>query len=231
MQLTRRGFLGTAGAAAAAAATPHVRAACFLKASRFEEAVAALPGLQKLGYTGYSLNLRLLNQQMNRQAEAHAELTASGLMLTSAHAHLPEGTEEISRLAMAARQFNARSLVLTAATPPDIKTLNDVGKICAEAGTVLAYRGTAQQLTPLLEGSNARVVYFALDIAGAGGLDFFRENAGRVYLVHGSFGAGGDSQVTHELSTAARHVKWISWVVEESDAEGGRAAIKKSFGV
>jgi inosose dehydratase len=255
--LSRRDMLRMTAALAAvkgaSGATSHVRAGCQTNAwdldpSRFETLLGALNDIRDMGFAGFETHLRYLQPQMNRQEEARAEIASRELVFIGVHTNLPKyeqlgeerAVDDAGRLAMAAKQFAAKTLILNRTGPvaDDIsdakaKFLDAAAKRCREMGVILTYHTLAAEAAALVEKTDPKSVYFMLDLDAAG-LDFFKDHPGRVYAVHMQ-----DADPVRELASAVRRAKWISWLVHEegepkqgkAGAETSRAAIKKMFGV
>jgi sugar phosphate isomerase/epimerase len=241
----------------------HVRPGCLSIADSFEDLLANLHEMQGLGYSGFATNFRILQTQSGQIDEARAQWAPLGLDLIGVRATLPNyvelgserALEDIARLAMEARQFGARTLMLhSAGLAPDgkfsqealeakAKFLDQSGKRCLETGVFLNYRtqeaefqNAAAEVAGLIAHTDVHNVYFDLDLGRAsrvypGAIDFFREHPGRTFSMEAPF-ADPDFRV-HELLTAIRRTKWISWLIENSakPGEAARGTMKKVFGV
>ena len=260
MSMTRRAVL-TSLAGAAFAANAHIRAGCLVTADTFEALLAALREMQSLGYSGYSTNLRILQTQSGRMEEVRAQLSEIALDLIGVRATLPKyaelgndrGIEEISRLAMAAKQFGSRTIMLHSGglapdgkfTPQDLdakaKFFDLSAKRCRETGVIFTYRtqesefqNDAAEITGLIEKTDKASVYYDLDLARAArvypeAIAFFRDHPSRTFCMEAPF---ADVQFkVHDMAAAVKHTKWISWLIDTMPAEASRGVIKKVFGV
>ena len=241
-----------------AAPNQRIRAGCLATADSFDALLDVLKQMQGLGYSGFCTTLRLLQTQTGRIEEVRAQLSVPALDLIGVRASLPRygedadrALEEIGRIAMAARQFGARSLIAhSAGLAPDgkftpealdakAKFLDLAAKRCSETGIVFTYRtqdaefqNDSAELTGLMSKTDVRKVYFSLDLARASkvypdAVGLFRDHPNRTFAIEAPFG----DYPAHELAAAIRHTKWISWLIEAAPAERPRAAIKKQFGV
>jgi sugar phosphate isomerase/epimerase len=254
---TRRGFLAVLGFAASAG-TPKIRAGCLATPDSFDNLVLTLKEIAGLGYSGYATSLRLLQSQSGQVDEARAQLGPIGLDLIGVRAPLPHYAElgldraldEIARLAMAARQFGARTLMAHSpglaadgkfapeALDAKAKFLDAAGKRCIETGLLLNYRtqdaefqNEAAEIAGLLLKTDARLVYFDFGLVHPAAIDFFRDHPARTFSLEGQF---GDREFpAHELAAAIKHTRWISWLIETSaqPGEAARSGMKKIFGV
>jgi len=264
MSSTRRTFLASVGLAAAlplAAAPTRVRAGCVADAETFDELITLLRKLRDLGYSGFSANLKLLQTQSGHLDEVRGQLSEIGLDLIGVRTLLPRYNEmendramdELSRVAMAAKQFGARSLMMhSGGLAPDgkftasalaakIKFFNQAAKRCGETGVYFNYRtqgvefrNDGAEVKGLIAGTEKNV-YFDFDLdyatrAYPAAVEVFNENPGRTYAMEGQFTEGIFK--VHELAAAVKKNKWISWLIESSPTpnEASRSAMKKAFG-
>ncbi len=141
--ISRRGVLtGLAGALAfrAGDAATLPRPGCQangwdLDPNRFELLLTAVKEMQELGFQGFETNIRFVQPQLAKVAEARGALDAIGLEVIGAHTNLgnyeTQGIEktaaDIAKLAAQAKQFGAKALVLSN------KGLSQDGEFPAEA--------------------------------------------------------------------------------------------------
>src|ERR1039458_6823447 len=97
MPTLRRTFLAGAAAmvAARAADAPLPRPGCQANAwnldpARFDLLLTALREVKELEFQGFETNIRFVQPQLARAAEARARLEAFGLEFMAAHTNLPE---------------------------------------------------------------------------------------------------------------------------------------------
>ena len=243
--LTRRNLLRITAAASlvgktATGAAARVKAGCQTNAwdidpARFETLLSALSEIRELGFTGFETQLRYLQPQMNRQEEARAEIASRELTFIGVHTNMPKyeelgeerALEDIGRHAMAAKQFGAKTLIVNSTTSPPPKFIDAAAMRSLEMGVIFALHAKQTEAAALIDQTNAKTVYFMLDLA-EGGADFFKNHPSRIYCVHLQ-----NEEGLHELAAAVRHTKWISWLVHEgkSSVAVSRAAMKKEFGV
>lgn len=262
MKMTRRTLIASvASAALAPAASPHIRAGCLITADNFDALLASLRQAQTLGYAGYSTAMRILQTQSGRMEEVRAQLSEIALDLIGVRSSLPKYAElgveraldEIARLAMAAKQFGARSLFLHSAgiatdgkfkqedLDAKAKFFDQSAKRCKETGIIFVYRtqeaefqNSAAEIGGLIEKTDKNIVYFDLDLMRAASVypeavSVFGDNPSRVFAMEAPF---GDAQIkVHELAAAVKRTRWISWLIEGTPIEASRAAMKKAFGV
>ena len=259
---TRRTFLASVGCAASLrAASARIRAGCLVTADNFDALLVALREMQGLGYSGFCTTMRVLQTQSGRMEEVRAQLSEIALDLIGVRTTLPHYSElgneraldEVARLAMVARQFGSRTLMLHSAglaadgkfKPDELdakaKFFDLAAKRCKETGVIFTYRtqeselqNAAAEIAGLIEKTDKRIVYYDLDVARAlrvypEAIALFRDNPSRTFAMEAPF---GDAQFkAHELAAAVRHTKWISWLIDTAPAEASRGAIKKFFGV
>ena len=258
MHLTRRTLL-TMGAAAMTlrgAGNTRVRAGALVATDTFDALLAALKEIQALGYTGYSTTMRVLQTRSDRIDEMRGQLSETGLDLIGVRATLPKyaefgadrALEDLARLAMAARQFGARTLMLHSVglapdgkfKPEEIDTkakfLDLCARRCKETGVIFTYRtqeaefqNGAAELTGLMERTDKNITYFDLDLArGLGAIECFRDHPNRTFAMEAGFGEPGFK--SQELAAAIKHTKWISWLIDAAPGAESRAVMKKAFG-
>ena len=221
--ISRRQFLSASAAFAApavwAAATPHPGCqanAWNLDPARFDLLLTALREMKSLGFAGFETNIRFLQPQMEHVSAARAALAEIGLEFAGAHTGFPpyeklgpeRAAEAAGRLAEDAKQFDARSLVVShsglstagAAFERDVeskvKALNLAGARVAATGLLMAYhnhqpefRNGAAEAAALVKRTDPGSVAFMLDIGHAWlvypeVIGFFEEHHQRVYGLH-----------------------------------------------
>jgi len=150
--------------------------------------------MKELEFQGFETNIRFLQPQLERAAEARARLDATGLEFVGAHTGLPEyekaGPEAaatvVARLAGEARLFGARALVVShsglsaagefseQALAAKARALDLAGRRAADAGLVLAYhnhqpefRNGAAEASALVERTDPKLVSLMFDIGHA----------------------------------------------------------------
>lgn len=200
--VSRRSVLaGIAGALAARAAgnaaslLPGCQANGWdLDPNRFDLLLTALKEMKELGFQGFETNIRFLQPQLGRLAEAKAALDAIGLEFVGAHtglgnyqvAGLEKAAADIAKLAGQARQFGAKALVVSGsglsqdgefaskAIETKVRMMNLAGRACADAGITMAYhnhqpefRKNAAEESGLVKGTDPKLVSLMLDIGHA----------------------------------------------------------------
>ena len=260
---TRRTFLASVGLAAAlnAAVNTRIRAACLVTADSFDALVESLREMQTLGYTGFSTTMRLLQSQADRIEEMRAKLSEVALDLVGVRATLPKyselgndrALEDLSRMAMAARQFGSRTLLVHSAglaadgkfKPEELdakgKFLDLCAKRCKETGVIFTYRtqeaefqNEAAEISGLMAKTDRNITFYDLDLGHAirvypEAITFFRDNPSRTFAMEAPF--GDPAFKTHELGAAVKHTHWISWLIDAAPGADSRGVIKKAFGV
>lgn len=214
--LTRRAFLASSSAlalplvsAAAPAPMPGCQANAWnLDPAKFDLLLAALRDIKSLNFAGFETNIRFLQPQLPRLAEARAQLRESGLVFIAAHTGLPKTADDVAKLAGDARKFDAKSLVVShgglsptgqfpeSALDAKAKLLNEAGARAADAGLVLAYhnhqpefRNDAAEETGLLLRTDPKRVRLMFDIGHAwlaypDVVAFFEKHHDRVFGLH-----------------------------------------------
>lgn len=206
MTLSRRSLLAGAAGAAAAGLAPFgfgaakgPRPGCQANAwnldpNRFDLLLTAIKEMKELGFQGYETNIRFVEPQLGRAAEARAQLDGYGLEFAGAHTNVPDweklGLEaaagQVAESAGQAKQFGAHALVMShkglsptgeftpRALEAKARMLNAAGRRCADLGLVLAYhnhqpefRNHAAEELGLLKSTDPKLVFLMLDIGHA----------------------------------------------------------------
>jgi inosose dehydratase len=206
MMLSRRSLVsGTAGMLAAGlaplgrGASQTLRPGCQangwnLDPAKFDLLLTAIREMKELGFQGYETNIRFVQPQLNRVAEARAALEQFRLEFVGAHTNVPDydklgfeaAADQVTKLAEQARQFGAHAVIFShkglsptgeftqAALDAKTRMLNLAGKRCADAGLTMAYHNhepefanhAAEELG-LLRGTDPKAVFLMLDIGHA----------------------------------------------------------------
>ena len=252
MLLTRRTMLASLGVAASLrAANTHVRAGCLITAASFDEMLVSLKEVQALGYTGFTTTMRLLQ---TRAEDVRAQLSDTGLDLIGLRATLPKSAElgneraleDLSRIAMAAKQFGARTLMLHSAglgkfKPEELdakaKFFDLCARRCKETGVIFIYRtqeaefqNEAAEVSGLVSKTDKNITYYDFDLARAPeAIAFFRDNPSRTFAMEAPF---ADSALkVHDLGAAVKHTKWISWLIDAVPGAESRGVLKRVFSI
>jgi sugar phosphate isomerase/epimerase len=206
MILSRRSlFAGAAGVLAAGfapsghSAPKGPRAGCQangwnLDPAKFDLLLTAVREMKELGFQGYETNLRFVQPQLGRLAEARAALEQFGLEFIGAHTNVPDydklgfeaAADQVTKSAEQARQFGAHAVVMShrglsptgefteQALERKARMLNLAGRRCADAGLTLAYhnhqpefRNHAAEELGLLRSTDPKLVFLLLDIGHA----------------------------------------------------------------
>lgn len=260
MLLTRRMMLASLGAAASlSAVAPRIRAGCLVAPGDFDGLLVSLREMQGLGYSGFSTTMRVM--RTGRLDEMRGQLSEFAMDLVGVRSTLPKyvdlgldrALEEVSRLAMAARQFGSRTLVLHSTglaadgkfKPQDLevkaKFFDLAAKRCKDTGVIFTYRtqeaefaGEAAEINGLIAKTDKNITYYHLDLARAArvypeAIGVFRDNPSRTFSMEAPFGDAAFK--IHDLAAAIKHTKWISWLIESTPTEVSRGSMKKIFGI
>lgn len=165
-----------------------------LDPARFDLLLTAIKEMKELGFQGYETNIRFMQPQLSRLAEAKAALDQIGLEFIGAHTGLPDyqklgmdkAADEITKLAGQARQFGAHALVVShgglsktgqfteEALDRKTQMLNLAGQRCADAGLTLAYhnhqpefQNHAAEENGLIRKTDPKLVFLLMDIGHA----------------------------------------------------------------
>ena len=206
MILSRRHFLQGAAAACAAASAPSAfgalqrpRPGCQANAwnldpAKFDLLLTAIREMKELAFQGFETNIRFVEPQLGRVAEARAQIEQFGLVFIGAHTNVPDyaklgmdqAADQVTQAATTAKKFGAHAVVFShkglsatgefssEALEQKAHMLNLAGQRCADAGVVMAYhnhepefRNHAAEELGLLRGTDPKVVHLLLDIGHA----------------------------------------------------------------
>lgn len=246
MLLTRRLMLASLGAAASLpAVTPRIRAGCLVMPADFDGLLVVLKEMQALGYSGFSTTMRVM--QTGRLDGMRGQLAEFAMDLIGVRSTLPKydelgldrALEEVSRLAMAARQFGSRTLVLHSVGGKlkgeelDVKAkfFDLAAKRCKDTGVIFTYRAQeTAEAADLMARTDKNITYFHLDPGHfPEAVELFRDNPSRTFSMEAPFGDAAFK--IHDLAAAVKHTKWISWLLEAAPTEVSRGSMKKVFGI
>lgn len=204
--------LSRAGSVLAATAKPRVgcQANAFpLKPNDFPALLAALRKMRELEYTGFECNIRFVESEFERMAEARAKIEDTGVAFIGVHTSMqlakpevfPRWVEKVAALGgasvvmsgsgLAADGNFSRDALLTKAA-----ALNALGETCRRGGLRLAYHNhnpefarQNAEMQGLAEETDPIRVQFLMDAGHArlGGGDpaaFMRANAPRILGCH-----------------------------------------------
>jgi len=245
-------FLAGAGALAAPSSAALPRPGCQgnawnLDPARFDLLLAALRDMKTLDFAGFETNIRFLQPQLVRVAEARAAIQQTGLVFIGAHTGLPQA-DTAGKLVEQARQFDARSLVVSHSglsptgqfskndLDAKVKALDLAGARAADAGLVLAYhnhqpefRNSAAEAAGLVRRTDPERVSFMLDIGHAwlacpDVIPFFEAHHQRVFGLHvrdfhdrRSVPLGQGEFPLKALAGVIRRTGWTGWLIDEEE--------------
>jgi sugar phosphate isomerase/epimerase len=193
MTITRRGFVGAAGATLLAKS--QVRVGCQTNAWRidpknFDSLLGVLDKLQKYGYQGYETGYRNVEGRFDRIAETRAALEKRGMEFLGCHIFLLQydpstliaPADLIDRVVDGAAKLGAKRLILSGAAAKQDKAalrrkaaaLNAVGKKCKAKKLQLAYHNhdleflhKAEEMEEMLRLTDGETVHLMMDAGHA----------------------------------------------------------------
>jgi sugar phosphate isomerase/epimerase len=219
MKISRRTLLtGTATIAVglAHAAGSKLRIGCQtngypLKPGDFPALLNALKNLKTLGYTGFECNVRFVEGQFGRVAEARREIDRTGVAFIGAHYSMQQGKPDtFPQVAANVAALGAQAIVMSgpglspegkfekAAAAQKAATMNTFGNICRQTGIRLAYHNH----NPEFANHNAEIEALA-EATDPAKVDFLMD-AGHGYL------GGGDPaefMTRHSRRILGCHIK------------------------
>ena len=218
-----------------------------LDPNRFDLLLTAVREMKELGFQGFETNIRFVQPQLDRAAEARSALDTIGLEFIGAHTNLGDG-EGVAKAASQARQFGAKALVLSgAALSPSgefsadslkkkANLMNSAGRACLGAGLTMAYhnhqpefKNHAAEWTGLVENTDPRFVSFMLDIGHAwlaepDAVSLFEKHHARVFGLHVrdfhdrvSVPLGQGEFPLRALAGVVRKTNWHGWLIDEEE--------------
>ena len=195
MKISRRTLLSATGLLVGGigrAAGPQVRVGCQtngypLKAGDFPALLSALENLKTLGYTGFECNVRFVEGQFGRAAEARREIEKTGVAFIGAHYSMQQAKPDtFPQVAAHVAALGAQAIVMSGrGLSPEGKFEKDaalkkaaemdaLGRICRQKGIRLAYHNhnpefanRNAEIEALAEATNPEAVDFLMD-AGHG---------------------------------------------------------------
>lgn len=191
--MTRRGFVGVAGATLLAKS--QVRVGCQTNAWRidpknFDSLLGVLDKLQKYGYQGYETGYRNVEGRFDRVAETRAALEKRGMEFLGCHIFLLQydastliaPADLIDRVVDGAAKLGAKRLILSGAAAKQDKAalrrkaaaLNAVGKKCKAKKMQLAYHNhdleflhKAEEMEEMLRLTDGELLHLVMDAGHA----------------------------------------------------------------
>lgn len=224
--LSRRQFVGTLPALVSALAllrsnhlnaaekTSKPRVGCQangfpIKQGDFPGLIAALPKMKELGYTGFECNVKFVEGEFDRVAEARKKIDDKGVTFIGTHSNMGQAKPEAlarhvekvaalggSYIVMSGSGLSPKGEFTPAALKEKATALNALGKICRDGGLRLAYHNHNPEfanhnaeVTGLAENTNPEHVSFLMDAGHAklGGGDpaaFMRKFSNRILGCH-----------------------------------------------
>ena len=222
--LSRREFVGTLPAwasilwllsgSSAQAATETPRVGCQangfpLKAGDFPALLDALKKMKELKYTGFECNVRFVEGEFGKAAEARQRIAETGVEFIGAHTNMqlakpdvfPRWVEGLAALGasyvvMSGAGLAADGAFTAAALKQKATTLNTLGQTCRQGGLRLAYHNhnpefarDNAEMNALSESTDPDRVQFLMDAGHAklGGGDpakFMRQHSARIAGCH-----------------------------------------------
>jgi inosose dehydratase len=200
--LTRRDFLGTLPVAVATLALLRVshaapvgtqpRVGCqangfTLKAGDFPALLAALGKMKELGYTGFECNVRFVEGEFEKVADARKRIEDTGVVFIGAHMNMtlgkadafPRTVEKLaalgaSAIVMSGSGLNANGVFTAEALRQKAATLEALGQTCRKGGLWLSYHNhnpefanKNAEMNGLAEATSPENLHFLMDAGHA----------------------------------------------------------------
>ncbi len=258
--ISRRGFLATLPVTAAllAAKPTAIRVGCQanawkLKEGDFAQLLGVLGEMKQLGYGGFECNIRFVQDQFGRAAEARREIEKTGVQFIGAHTSMQQAKpESFPKALTGVVALGAERIVMSGTgLAPDGKfepdalrqkcaALDGLGKTCQQHGIRLAYHnhnpefanGNAE-IEGLAKGTNPELVDFLMDaghgyLGGGNPAEFMSRHSDRIYGCHIKTFRGKDQQVPlgqgdFDFQALAASIKQTKWTGWLITEEGGSA--------
>lgn len=216
----------------------------------FSGLLKALRSMKGLGYAGFECNVRFVQDQFHRAEQARREIKQTGVEFIGAHTNMQQAASgDFTELVTGVRAMGAKFIVMSAeGLAPDGRfsrpelvrkaaELTELGKVCHDAGLVLAYHNhnpefanRGAEIEALAQETDPNLVHFLIDgghayLGGGDPVAFLRVHAKRVCGFHIKTFKGpqqvplgeGDFDFA-ELAVAIRETHWTGWLITE---EGG----------
>jgi len=224
--ISRRVFLGSLPLplVLAAAESGKTRVGCQanawpLKAGDFPGLLEVFRKAKVLGYVGCECNVRFVQDQFARAAEARKEMEATGVQYIGPHCSMEASkTEAFARVAVGAAAIGAERIVMSgsglspegkfeaAALKDKAAELERLGKVCQQNGIRMAYHNHNQEfanqnaeIEGLAKSTSPELVDFLMDaghgyLGGGSPAEFMARNSKRIFGCHIKTFHGKDEQ-------------------------------------
>jgi sugar phosphate isomerase/epimerase len=262
--ISRRAFLATLPIPAVllAAKPPAITVGCQanawpLKTGDFAQLLGVLKEMKTLGYAGFECNIRFVQDQFSRVAEARREIEKTGVKFIGAHTSMQQAKpESFPKALTSVVALGAERIVMSGTgLAPDGKfepdalrqkcaALDAFGKTCQQHGIRLAYHNhnpefanSNAEIEGLAKGTNPELVDFLMDaghgyLGGGNPAEFMSQHSYRIYGCHLKTFRGKDQQVPlgqgdFDFQALAAAIQQTKWTGWIITEEGGNA---KYFG-
>ena len=190
-----------------------------LKPDDFPGLLEAFGKAKALGYVGVECNVRFVQGQFARAAEARKEMEATGVKYIGAHMSMNQSkTDAFAQLAANVAAIGAQRIVMSgtglspegkfeeAALKAKAVELERLGKICVQNGTRMAYHNHNPEfanhnaeIEGLAKSTSAELVDFLMDaghgtLGGGSPADFMAAHSKRIFGCHVKTFHGKDEQ-------------------------------------
>ena len=226
LEISRRLFLGSlplplivSAAGPRASLVGCQENAWTIKAGDFAALLDVFRKAKELGYVGCECNVRFVQDQFPRAAEARKEIEATGVQFIGPHTSMANSkSEAFAATAAGAAAMGAQRVVMSGAglspegkfEPAALKTkaaeLDRLGKVCQQNGIRLAYHNHNPEfanhnaeIEALAKNTNPELVDFLMDaghgyLGGGDPAEFMKGNAQRIFGCHVKTFHGKDEQ-------------------------------------
>ena len=222
--VTRRVFLGSLSLplAVSAAESPVgcQENAWVLKAGDFPGLLEVFRKAKALGYVGVECNIRFVQDQFARAAEARKEMEATGVQFIGAHTSMANSKSDAFaktaagvaalgalRMVMSSMESSPGGMVDPAALKAKAAEMDRLGKVCQQNGIRMAYHNHNPEfanhnaeIQALAENTNPELVDFLMDaghgyLGGGDPAEFMARNSKRIFGCHVKTFRGKEQQV------------------------------------
>ena len=260
MKISRRILLSSTGVLICGigrAAAPSLRVGCQtngypVKPGDFPALLSAVENLKTLGYTGFECNVRFVEGQFGRAAEARREIEKTGVAFIGGHYNMQQAkSDTFPQVAAGVAALGGQAIVMSgrglspegkfekAAALKKATELDALGKVCRAKGIRLAYHNHNPEfanhnaeIEALAQGTDGEAVDFLMDaghgyLGGGDPAAFMMRHSSRILGCHIKTFKGQQQvplgQGDFGFEALAAAIKKTGWSGWLIDEEGGGA--------